>query len=425
MIIDRLQIHNFGPFYGDHEMEFDEDGRGVHLIRGGNGQGKTSIQRALIWGLYGRVVDRKGKDIRLTSLLNRRARRDDIYQFWVRIDFTHGGQEWTVIRKTEASVHSDKRYRDGIAVSLVRDGEPLPNPERELERILPYEVHRFFFFDGEMLRDYEELLEQSGRSTALLRNSIEKVLGIPYLRTARDDLYEVEKKFERERNSLVRRLGGRDFDQLVDDYQAISDEIDMRRGHIKELEQQIAELDGEIGDNKRRLADIESVRKLAEERLGIEQQMADLERRRDRETEKISKAVSQLHKTLLAAPAGSVIARLEREHQAVMQKYDRKQRYIGRAEELEEAIAANKCKLCGAVLNERELRRLEADLKEVHIRIKDLTEVPEPNLEFENHVNRLKRMVSEAPAREEFTDIEDRLTEINHEIAAEKARLAS
>jgi len=89
MIIQKIEMLNFGPYYGKHEIIFQNGGSGVHLIRGGTGQGKTSIQRAILWGLYGEVKDRKGNTIRLTSLLNHMAFNEDIYQFGVQIHFMH------------------------------------------------------------------------------------------------------------------------------------------------------------------------------------------------------------------------------------------------------------------------------------------------------------------------------------------------
>src|SRR3972149_1896273 len=224
MQIERIKTINFGPFYDQKEIVFPADGSGVHLIRGDNGQGKTSIQRAILWNLYGKVVDRKGQEIRPTSLVNREAVRQDIYQMAVALYLNHDGAKWSIVRKMQAHSHDDKKYQSGMTVAVSKDGDPQPNGEQQIQRILPYEVNRFFFFDGEMLRDYEELLDQTSHATALLRGSIEPVLGIPYLRTARDDLYAVQKSIEAERARLLRRLGGTTYDDLVEQFQGVTEE---------------------------------------------------------------------------------------------------------------------------------------------------------------------------------------------------------
>ena len=73
MKLERVTICNFGPFHKEHTIEFQGDGSGVHIIRGNNGQGKTSILRAILWCLYGQVEDRTKKPVPLTSLINKTA----------------------------------------------------------------------------------------------------------------------------------------------------------------------------------------------------------------------------------------------------------------------------------------------------------------------------------------------------------------
>ena len=101
-------------------------------------------------------------------------------------------------RKTASIAHSDKKYISGMECYLVKDGQPIADtPDKvrlEIERILPFDVSKFFFFDGEMLAKYEELLDQDSHDMRIMRDSIEHILGIPYLKTARDDLDEVKKK---------------------------------------------------------------------------------------------------------------------------------------------------------------------------------------------------------------------------------------
>lgn len=423
MIVEKIKILNFGPFHGEHEITFPKDGSGVHLIRGDNGQGKTSIQRAILWALYGKVYDRKGHAIRPTSLLNWTAHKDDIYQFGVAVYFNHENKKWVISRKMEARSHSDKLYETGMKVSIVRDGEPEPNPEHVIRRIIPEDVSRFFFFDGEMLRDYEELLDQSSPSMALLRDSIEHVLGIPYLRIARDDLYQVQRKIENERARLTKRLGGKEYEELVNDFQAISDEIDRRTTEVKNLEKQMAQIELEISDKKRRLADIKSVQKLANDRNKLDEEIKQQEALREKEMELLRKLTSELYKTILVKSAEDIIARLQNKHKDAMEKYNQKQQLIGQAEQLEKAIGVQKCKLCGTVLTEAKLKTLQEELRDVKIKIDNLTEIPEPNLEFDNSMNRLRQLQTKMINSKDFKRVESTQTEIDHKLSMLKAKL--
>jgi len=418
MKITKIYIYNFGPFYGEHEITFPDKGEGVHIIRGNTGQGKTSLQRAILWSLYGRVLDRKGKEIRPTSLLNRSAFKDAIYQFWVRLFFNHEGEGWSISRQMTATAHQDSRYYRGMRLDVVRDGVVQSNAQSVINRILPDDVSRFFFFDGEMLRDYEELLEQDSASMKLLKNSVEHILGIPYLKLARNDLAAVKKSFSADRAKIIRKLGGIDYEKLADDYQFIIEEISRKEKLVKQLESQMSNTEIEIHDLKRRLVDLEEVKKLAQERLDIEREINLYEERANNEREKLKKLNSSLYKSLLLNVSGNIVKKLNIKHQQVMDKYNEKQQLLRYLDDLNQSINKVRCRLCGHVLDKTELQRLEKELGETKIKIKDLTEIPEPNLEYEGYRNILTDLSIESINKDEFKKIESDLLKVTHEIAS-------
>ena len=424
MIVERIDLTNFGPFHGQHELTFPGDGTGVHLIRGDNGQGKTSIQRAILWGLYGQVLDRRGQPIRVSSFLNRTAFRDDIYQFGVTIHFNHEGAKWSLSRRTSSRTHADRSYEAAMQLDVVCDGHVQPNPEQAVRRLIPQDVSRFFFFDGEMLRDYEELLDQSSTSMTLLRNSIEHVLGIPYLKTARDDAVQIQRRLEGERSRMIRRLGGEDYEQLVRDFQAISDRIADREREVKTIDEQIVHLESESQEMKRRLNEISAVRKLAEDRARLEREITQEQSDWDKKAAQKRALLTDLYKTVLVRGAADIIAHLEAKHLAAMKKYDQKQQLIGRLEDARKAIAAQKCRLCGTVLEPAKLRTLSAEANDLEEEIKKLTEVPEPNLEYDRHVSRLRTLQGHLITQDAFEGLDSGMEATGQRLASLKAQLA-
>ena len=415
--IEKIKILNFGPFYGEHEIEFPGDGSGVHIIRGTTGQGKTSLQRAVLWCLYGRVVDRKGDEIPPTSLLNHNARRDDIYKFGVVLFINHDGDSWTISRRMKASSHSDKKYHSGMEINVVRDGTVLPDPDHAIQRIIPEDVSRFYFFDGEMLRDYEELLEGDSHAMMILRDSIERVLGVPLFKTARDDLYAIQKKVESERNRLIRQLGGKDLDELANNLQTISDEIDARKIKIRKMQEQHEKLDSQMSDLKRSLTDIKAVQDLAQKRLELEKEIQVQETRRENMETELKELLSRFHKTILLPVAENVVQQLEIKHNTLMEKYNRKQELVGKAKALRQGIDGSKCTSCGTILDPTKLRRFESELASTQTLIDDLTEIPEPNLEFEGYATVLKRMKPQVADREKLEALQKRIGAVDYEIA--------
>jgi len=270
IIIEKIEMVNFGPFEGRKEISFNNKGNGVHLFRGANGQGKTSIQNSILWALYGTAFDRYKRVIPPTSLLNFKARNDDIYQIRVTLYVNHEGEIWTIMREMKASKHTDNSYSKHENLHVTKSGKPLPNDQNEIERILPREVNRFFFFDGEMLKEYEELLYKNSNSIELLKKSIERILGVPNFRIARDDLASILTKLESERTKILKRLGGQDYDKLVEEFQNISQIIRNAEDNINEFNLKIESLKEETKNKNNQLKDLEGIRDLGVKRDRLE-----------------------------------------------------------------------------------------------------------------------------------------------------------
>ena len=419
MRITRLLIKNFGPFYKEHEIEFTRDGFGIHVFRGDNGQGKTSLQRAILWGLYGKVLDRNNKEIAASSLLNRTAALESDFSFSVSIHFNHDNRVWCITRKTEAGANKDISFVRNMQLFITQDSVPQENPQHIIERMLPAEVSRFFFFDGEMLRDYEELLDQESSNMKLLRNSIERILGIPFLRIARNDLNQISKETEVDQGRLLKRLGGTTYEQLADDRQVIFDNIGRIEKSIKELDTQITLNEQQTADRKRRQADIRSVQIYATERNNIDQQIKSLESKKETQDLKLKDLNEKLYKTILLPIAKNVVTQLEIKHKAVMDKYDRKLQLEEKAKSFRHAIEQGKCEFCDTTIQGDKRQQLQQQLDETNEEIKAVTEIPQPNLEFAQYKTVLQSLLT-APLKQ---DMYSAITTELHNISYDKAKL--
>jgi DNA sulfur modification protein DndD len=424
IIIKKIEILNFGPYYGKHELSFQNDGIGIHLIRGGTGQGKTSIQRAILWAIYGVVYDRKGEKIRLTSLLNHTAQKKDLYKYAVQINFTHEGVNWNIARATMANRHNDHKYEEGMKIEVYKNGKIVPEPEHEIQRILPPSISRFYFFDGEMLRDYEELLEEnSSRAMALLKKSIERVLGLPYFKTARSDLDSVKKKFEKERARILRQLGGTDLEELAEFQQRLEGDLEELERLIDEIENQKSKLDAEIAEDKRKLADMKEVRDRANKRIAIEGKIKNREEEKGRKTDERSAIVEKLYKNVLAPIATNLIQQLEIKSNQSLEKYNQKQQAIERTKIFKEGISKSKCSYCGSILDPQKLAEFERELEETKIEIERLTQIPEPDLSFEISKSALENMTNSLISPKDLEEIGTQIIEIDYDIQRLRSEL--
>ena len=83
---------------------------------------------------------------------------------------------------------------------LEHDGVPMSqdDSEKALQVIAPRSVSQFFLFDGELLRKYEDLLDQDSEEGTELELAIERVLGIPIVANAKADVTEVWRLAEKQ-----------------------------------------------------------------------------------------------------------------------------------------------------------------------------------------------------------------------------------
>jgi DNA sulfur modification protein DndD len=189
------------------------------------------------------------------------------------------------------------------------------------------------------------------------------------------------------------------------------------------LQKQIDQLDEKISENKRNLAEIQSVRELATERRTIESEIEKLNANAETSREKLKNLNSMFYKTVLLPIAESIIDQLRLKHEKIMGKYNEKQRLLGQEKDLLKGIYSNKCKLCGNILDAKKVADFEHQLIEVRSKIEALTEVPEPNLIYETSAQYLKNMRAQASTPEKYKAVDKELNVIEHKIAAKKAIL--
>ena len=424
MKITQIKLQNFGPFYGEHELDLSADQDGVFIIHGDTGQGKTSLLKSLSWGFYGKAFDRNGNEIKPTSLLNWTAQEEENFSFSVVITFYHDNMKWVLTRRMCASHHSDSKYNQSAECFLVRDDEPVADTpvkvRLEIERIIPFDVSRFFFFDGEMLVKYEELLDQNSRSMRIMKESIEHILGIPYLKTARDDLDEVKKRVEKDVARLVKKLGGSDYTQLAEDYQALNEEIERKRGVIKSLQDQRNTLEEEINQMKRDLTKLKEVKENAIKRKDLDNEIANLELKVAAERETLYNLNAKLYKTVLSRIADDMIEKLRLKHEKVMEKFLKKEKLIEQQKKIKLGISKSRCELCGTVLQPDQLRELQKELDSINIEIEQLTEIPQPNLVYGSSADYLQNMKMTTVSPEKYTQVENQIQQYDYDIATKK-----
>lgn len=196
----------------------------------------------------------------LTSLSNRESRIDGKYGFKVILSLEFDGEAYRLTRqyKPRAEVSRPTKNDDyEQEVSLKKGATVLSNADAEhlLRIMMPSEVSRFFLFDGELLQEYEELLQEDSTTGATIKESIEKILGMPVLTNGAVDTDKVREAYENEKTKTAQK--NKQTEQLGVQIEAIKVKItahttDLERHRNELLEQQAlkAELEGQLAQNE-------------------------------------------------------------------------------------------------------------------------------------------------------------------------------
>lgn len=188
MIIKRLRLYNFRPFMGEQQILFSTDEKhNVTLVHAENGVGKTSLLSAVLWCLYGRLVEGVEQP---EDILNHEAAKIGENEYSVSLTIDYEGEEFEIIRKG----YSDAKGH--LAVYRIDDERgwlPIPESEAFVNSIVPSSMADYFFFHGE---------GSVGAHGKNIRAAIRDILGFEFAEAAIDELDFIERKYLKESTKL-------------------------------------------------------------------------------------------------------------------------------------------------------------------------------------------------------------------------------
>ena len=171
MLLKSIKLVNFRQFINE-SIDFAEgkDGKNVTIILGENGTGKTTFAQAFFWCLYG---DTEFSD---KIMLNRKVangmRPGQEEKVIVTLRLRHGEVEYTIVR--EQAYHKDfngKVRGDNTIIDIAYKGADGNTTyvkkslcESEVKSILPKELSRYFFFDGERIERMSKDISQEKKA---------------------------------------------------------------------------------------------------------------------------------------------------------------------------------------------------------------------------------------------------------------------
>ena len=264
LTFERLKITNFGPFKGEQSIEFTQN-NGVTIVWGYNGRGKTSLLNVFRYALFGYVKYRRGTTTDYIALTNEEAKSDGKYGFSISLKMSNDGDNYTLKR----GVH----LRDGIYTPstnedfiedffLKKNGTILSVSDRdhEIKQIMPPDISRFFLFDGELLQEYETLLDDTSDEGRVIKSSIEKILGMPVLTNAKADISDLVSSYITAKNKAAQNdKNTADYANKID---ALLAEIDGHKAEMDRLERELESEQNNCASIQKKMDDTDKLRTL-------------------------------------------------------------------------------------------------------------------------------------------------------------------
>lgn len=294
MLIERLQICDFGVFRAEHVIELTPRKkygakRPIILFGGLNGSGKTTIHTAVRLALYGkqalgRATSQKQYEDYLRESIHKNLEPVvSPNSASITLEFQHSNLgELCHYQVTRSWMISGKQLKETLAIS--RNGRSLPDVSSEqcqgfLNELVPIGVSDLFFFDGETIA---ELAEEEGN--AALSDAINRLLGLDLIERLGSDLnvylrrqqtaalpQDAQQKLEQYETQFA-ELEKKRNDELIE-VGAVSDEIKWHEAQLSKLEEVLTSKGGAWATQREALKVRRQV--LEHERIETESQLRE------------------------------------------------------------------------------------------------------------------------------------------------------
>lgn len=259
MKLKRLELKNFRQFYGEQSIDFStSEAKNVTLIHAENGVGKTAFLNAILWCFFETFTD-NFKDPH--KLLNDAARNEGQSTYFVAIDF---------IDEDDRHYYAKRIYSGSSSkfmVYEVKNGQhtsEISNPNSFINSIIPKDMARYFFFQGEGLNNTSDK-----KGSSIVREAIRKILGFTVAEEALKDLSKIKQEFRSKANSAdktgeIRRIQNR--------IQALEEELTSAKSALKKAKNSVEEFSERVEkiDSTLMSSNSEAVKSLHRERTSLE-----------------------------------------------------------------------------------------------------------------------------------------------------------
>lgn len=246
MLLQSIKLVNFRQFRNEAiDFAGGEDGKNVTIIIGENGTGKTTFAQAFFWCLYGET-EFSDKSM-LNKMVATEMRPGQDIKVQVELKLHHGEVDYTLIREQTYRKDTANRIKADNTVFDIATKDASGNTtyvkksqcESEVKSILPKELSRYFFFDGERIEKMSKDIS-NGKKATDFAEAVKGLLGL-------NAMYSAIQHFNpRVKSSVISSYEASYNSQSNAKIQEYTDTIERCKTSISDIDTRIEELDAEI-----------------------------------------------------------------------------------------------------------------------------------------------------------------------------------
>lgn len=285
MLLQSIRLENFRQFQ-DESIDFADgsDGKNVTIIIGDNGTGKTTFAQAFFWCMYGET-EFSDKSM-LNKLVAADMRPGQEQKVQVTLKLHHGEVDYTLIREQVYHKDNSNRIKADNSIFDIAKKDASGNTsyikktqcESEVKGILPRELSRYFFFDGERIEKMSKDIS-TGKKATDFAEAVKGLLGLngiysaiqhfnPRLKTSVISSYEAS--YNSESNNKIQ-----DYTKTIEQCKNDIAAIDAR---MEELDSEITIAQARKMEKQEEIRQFEEGAKLQEKREKLQEKIAAAEK---------------------------------------------------------------------------------------------------------------------------------------------------
>lgn len=373
MIINEISLFNWMIFRGSQKVRLASGSENISLIFGENMHGKTSLLNAIRWCLYGEAINRQGRPIASKDLINIKAERDDETIVSVGLNFLLDEDEYELVRELDYSQLTPAASKTLKINGRLVDGGKV---DATIESVLPKQISQFMLFDGELLKDFENLVVAIGSAQATgIKNAIEESLGIPMLRNSLEQAESVAKACKQESKKELQKNSSAKL--LAEKLSELEVQQEVFKNEKEVLKERLSSSVEEQDDLAEALHDTEEAIKLISRRQEIENNLVINNQKQEDFRTNLKSMTAELWIAPLKKALAPALSENNRKLEQINAQASEQSSKTMQIIKLENSLRQNNCPTCGQTLSSSQIEEMSQELTTLKQEVSQIGDVDE------------------------------------------------